>query len=268
MYLYDRDFTKLTVEEEQAWNAVKEQEIVKHGNFIERINLFHEYPKAARHFVHLFPNNYLDVVELEDETVLAMKLKEFRKLLESKKVNERPIINFIKSSCSYFIVGSILKMYYTRFGHHEAYLFPEFQLGNSHQVDYLLVGNGSGGYEFVFVELEAPSGQITRANGDLGASFRKGLAQIQDWNEWLESRYVALQETFGKYIQPDTTLPSEFTCLDKSRLHFVVVAGRRHNFQDRTYRIRRKKLSSEQCLLLHYDNLYDAAKYLIGKETY
>jgi len=32
---------------------------------------FHEYPKAARHFTSLFPNNYLDIVELKDEVRLS-----------------------------------------------------------------------------------------------------------------------------------------------------------------------------------------------------
>ncbi|MDZ5608386.1 DUF4263 domain-containing protein, partial [Bacillus pseudomycoides] len=30
------------------------------------VNKFHEYPKAARHNIYLFPNNYLDMVELQN----------------------------------------------------------------------------------------------------------------------------------------------------------------------------------------------------------
>jgi hypothetical protein len=269
MNLYKRDFTKLTAEEDAAWCEVKEQEHEgKYGKFSLKKNLFRKYPKAARHFVHLFPNHYLDIVELENQCQLQEQVQAFSHLLQSEGVNERAILNFIKVNRAYFIVGAILKSYHYRFGHHEAYLFPEFQLGNSHQVDYLLVGKGSGGYEFVFVEFEAPSGQITMGNGDLGASFRKGLAQVQDWDTWLEARYVSLKETFDKHRQLSAALPDEFTSMDKSRLHFAVVAGRRVDFQDRTYRIRRKKLTDERCLLLHYDNLVDAAQNVIGKATY
>ena len=39
-------------------------------------------------------------------------------------------------------------------GNHGAYLFPEFQLGSSYKADYLLLGKSSGGFEFIFVELE------------------------------------------------------------------------------------------------------------------
>lgn len=42
------------------------------------------------------------------------------------------------------------------FGHHDAYIIPEFMLGNSYKVDYLLIGKSSRGYEFVFIELEKP----------------------------------------------------------------------------------------------------------------
>jgi hypothetical protein len=269
MNLYDRDFSKLTSEEEREWSVVKKQEHVGgSGRYPIKKNLFREYPKAARHFDSLFPNNYLDIVELEEECDFLNKVEAFINLIESEGVNERAILNHIKCTCSYFIVGSVLKSYYTRFGHHDAYLFPEFQLGNSFQVDYLLVGKGSGGWEFVFIEFEAPSGQITMANGDLGSSFRKGLAQIADWEEWLEAKYVSLKETFDKQLKPDATLPTEFTCLDKSRLHFVVVAGRRTDFHKKTYRIRRTKLAEKQWLLLHYDNLIDAAKNVIGKASY
>lgn len=270
MNLYERDFTKLTAKEDTAWRAIKEQEHVsgEWGELGAKRNLFREYPKAARHFVQLFPNHYLDIVELENECQLREQVKTFSNLLESEGVNERAILNHIKCTRAYFIIGAILKSFYHRFGHHEAYLFPEFQLGNTYQVDYLLVGRGSGGWEFVFVEFEAPTGQITTANGDLGSSFRKGLAQVADWDKWLEARYVSLKETFDKHRQLSAALPDEFTSMDKSRLHFAVVAGRRVDFQDKTYRIRRKKLTDERCLLLHYDNLVDAAQNVIGKATY
>ena len=64
-------------------------------------------------------------------------------------------------------------------GHHGAYLFPEFPLGTSYKADYLLIGNGSGGHEFIFIELENPKGNITLQNGELGNTFRKGILQVR-----------------------------------------------------------------------------------------
>ena len=85
-------------------------------------SLFRQYPKAIRHYNSLFPNNYMDVVELEDFESLKNKLDDFKTLLDSKDVKERDILNFIRNHKAYFIIASLLKRYFD-FGHHEAYLF-------------------------------------------------------------------------------------------------------------------------------------------------
>ena len=170
---------------------------------------------------------------------------------------------FITAHRAHFLISSILKAYFP-FGHHEAYLFPEFQLGNSFKVDHLLVGKNSGGWHFAFVELEAPRGKITLADGNLGDAFRKGIAQTKDWDAWLDARYPSMMETFEKAKRSDMVLPGEFLQMDRSRIHFVDVVGRRVDFSDKTYRICRKELQ----LLLYYDNIVDASREVIGEMTY
>ena len=268
MNLYQRDYRKLNKKEEEDWHSLKAKECVgKLGRIPVTKSLFREYPKAARHYISIFPNNYLDVVELKEEERLQRLIKGFEALLNSNKINERAACNFINENQAFFIVASILESYY-HFGHHETYLFREFQLGISLKVDYLIVGKGSGGWEFVFVELESPSGNITLKGGDLGSSFRKGEKQVEDWDRWLEAHFPSLKETFDKHKKDGFVLPEEFTILDKSRIHYVIVAGRRSDFQDKTYRISRKKLRDEKCLILHYDNLLDSSRRIIGAETY
>ena len=267
MKLYNRDYTELTESEIEKLLSLRQEEVVgKLGNLEIRRCKFHEYPKAARHFLTLFPNNYLDIVELKDKKRLKSQLEQFFHLINSDEVTERKILNFINNECAYFIIGSILKQYF-HFGHHDAFLFPEFQLGNSHQVDYLLVGRSSDGWHFVFIELESPVGNITIASGDLGAVIRKGLAQVSDWDAWLQARYSSLVETFNKYRGRER-LPDEFFTLDKSRIYYVVVAGRRTDFKDKTYRIRRTMKNKDTILILHYDNILDAAANVIGERTY
>jgi hypothetical protein len=268
MKLYDRDYSELLADEYAEWQSLQQQEVVrKIGTSEIRRSRFRDYPKAARHFIHLFPNNYLDIIELKDKSRLTDQLDEFHKLLDSDDVTERKLLNFINQNCTYFIIASILKTYF-HFGHHEAYLFPEFQLGNSYKVDNLLIGKNSDGWHFVFVELEAPVGDITLKDGELGSAFRKGLTQVADWDIWLEAQYGSLVETFDKYRRIDMPLPREFMTLDKSRIHYVVIAGRRADFKDKTYRIRRKKHKDSSELLLHYDNLIDTARNIIGSSTY
>ena len=268
MKLFERDYMRLTDAERTEWQSLREAEVVdKTGSIEVRVSKFHDYPKAARHFDSLFPNQYLDIVELADTDRLNTLLNDFQKLIDSPQANEREILNYISSTHSHFIIGAILKNNYS-FGHHDAFLFREFPLGTSHKADYLLVGQSSDGWSFVFVELESPNENVTLKNGDLGASFRKGLNQISDWDAWIDGHFPSLTEVFSKCKHPDTALPDEFVKLDKSRIHYVVVAGRRTDFLDKTYRTRRTKLRDNAELILHYDNVVDAARGVIGGETY
>jgi len=264
MKLFSRDYNALLPEEEKRFAQIKRRERIKGS--IGRKNLFRKYPRAARHNQQLFPNNYLDVVELKDEEKLRQKLGKFRRLLENRKCTERDVLRFIKTNKAYFIVGSILKRY--QFGHHGAFLFPEFPLGNSHVADYLLVGDSSGGYEFLFVELEDPVRKSVMAKGAFGKTCRKGLEQIGDWKSWLDSHYSSLREVFKSAKKPGTALPDAFIDYDSSRMHFAVISGARKDYSEKTYRLRRDKHKNDGVLVLHYDNLVDDAAAIIGAETY
>lgn len=268
MRIYNRDYTKLTEDEVNKWEVLRQKEVVKSsGKLNFRKSMFRKYPKAVRHYLSLFPNNYLDIEDLKDEDMLKALISNFCDFLDNDNIIERDIAKFIKDNKAYFIIASILKSNYN-FGHHDAFIIPEFMLGNSYKVDYLLIGKNSGGYEFVFVELENPYGKITLKDGSIGDVFRKGIKQINDWDEWLEANYISLRETFQKYKHPNEQLPNEFISLDKTRIHYVVIAGRRDEFNERTYKERRRYSDKQKILLLHYDNLCDSAKSLIGKPTY
>ena len=266
MKLYQRDFCTLTPAEQEKWESIKKKEVVRKSvRFEVRKSSFRDYPKAIRHYLSLFPNNYLDILELQETERLTSLVEDFVRFVDLRETKERDIIDFVKKNQAFFIIGSLLKYRYFEFGHHDAFLFPEFQLGNSYQVDYLIVGRGSGGYQMVLVELQSPYGSITISKGNLGSVFRKGLEQIDEWDKWIESYYPSLKETFDKYKKPCAILPDEFYTLDKSRIHYLVIAGRRSDFTDRTYRNRRLK---KDVLILHYDNLIDLARYIINKNTY
>lgn len=269
MKIYDRDYTILTETEEEEWESVKQREIIYYNGkqSLARKSLFREYPKAARHYLSLFPNNYLDIEDLQNENKLKKQNNAFLTLLNKPDTNERTLLQFIKDSESYHIPASILKGNYN-FGHHNAFIIPEFMLGNSYKADYLLIGRNSGGYEFIFVEFEKPYGNITINDGQLGEAFRKGLKQIEDWESWLEANYASLYETFSRYKHPNMILDEEFHKFDRTRMHFSVIAGRRIDFSDKTYRIKRKMKDDQKINLFHYDNLYDFSESIIGESTY
>ena len=55
---------------------------------------------------------------------------------------------------------------------------------------------------------------------------------------------------------------------DTTRMHYVVVAGLRSDFDEKTYRLQRDKLKKEDIKLLHYDNICDSADRLLDVRTF
>jgi hypothetical protein len=271
MNLYDRDYNIMTDEENSLWTELQEKErITKDGvpcGFL-RNSYYYEYPKAARHFMSLFPNNLIDNVDLKlDVKTLQNNLNLFKEIIDNREITERQILNFIKNTKSYFIVGSILKNGYL-FGHHSLYLFPEFKMTTDYQVDYLMVGKNSAGYHFVFLELENPYNNITVKDGSFGLTLRNGIKQIDDWEFWLENNFAHMRPLFenAKNIKQD--LPKEFYVFDKTRFHYIVMGGRREDFNEKTYRLGRSELERRKLRILHYDNLIDFAEKIIGAYTF
>ena len=270
MKLYSRDYTILEPDENQLWEELKAKEIVFHEGkpTMIRKSEYKNFPKAARHYDSLFPNNFVDSIDLKDSKEdLSKSLNKFELLLNDKTITERNILNFIKDNNAWFIIGSILKNNY-HFGHHALYIFPEFQLPPNYQADYLLVGQNSSGHHFVFVEFENPYKEITIKDGSFGTTIRKGIKQIDDWEYWIEQNFSNLKLVFEKQQNSKKILPNEFVNYDKSRIHYVVVAGRRNDFNDKTYRLQRNNFDQRKLFVLHYDNLLDFSHDTIGALTF
>lgn len=139
-------------------------------------------------------------------------------------------------------IAGVFKYY--NFGYHDAHIFPEFTIGK-YIADYLLVGKASGGYEFVFVELEHPNSRTTLKSGHEGEAFRKGTYQIYDWIAEIEANFSASLATIIKYSDKPS-LPKEFSEYDSSRFHYAVVAGLREDYNETTYRNRRNKETQQK----------------------
>jgi hypothetical protein len=266
MTLYQRDYMTLTVEEKSIKEAMDATEKLYNTGKLRKAVNYLRYPKAVRRNLSFFPNYYLDTVDLKDETRLNDLIAKFLSDLNSSSSTETTLMANIKRNEAYFIIASILKSY--DFGHHDAYIIPEFMLGNTYRVDYLIIGKNSGGYEFIFVELENPYKNITTQTGELGATFSKGIKQVNDWKRYLAANFKTLDETFNKYKNPTMELPDEFKTYEPYRLHFAVVAGRRDNFNDTTRWHKRRLRSTDDIEILHFDNLCDFATEKIGHTTY
>ncbi|WP_426475004.1 Shedu anti-phage system protein SduA domain-containing protein [Chryseobacterium balustinum] len=214
----------------------------------------------------LFPNHYLNEYNLLFRLAENLKkLEEFKILIDSKENTERQVLNFIHHDQA-FLIAAIME-YYTTFGHHEAYFFKEFQLSTEFKADFLIIGKNSDGYHFLFVELENIYNKITIDDGKFGETIRKGINQIEDWKFWIEKNFQSLRSLFMKYKNPNKNLPSEFYEFDSSRFNYSVIAGRRNDFSEITYR-KARELRKNNIILSHYDKLVEGGELILRRGTY
>lgn len=261
----NRDYRILTKEEKERYSEIVKRE--RGDREIGCINLFSEYPYAVKMNLSLFPNNCVILSELKSKYDLHVINKQFEKLIHDRNTRERDIAYFIKHTPAFHIIGAILEGTGFRVGHHDTVIFPEFQLGNKYRVDYLIIGKGSGGYEFVFVELEAPNKEVALKNGYKAKSIRSGENQLNDWKRWLECNYVELKDFFEKEKNFQKELPKEFREYDSSRMHFVVVSGLRKDYNETAYRNMREDTNGG-IVSLHYDHLFDFAEKVLSLKTF
>lgn len=264
--LFERDYQIVEDCEIQEKIRIEAEANGKRKHIFGRKNCFLQYPKAIRHSKSLFPNNYMDIVLLEEAEKLEKQCNEFEELLNDTTTTELNIKRFIQDNKYYHIPASIFNRF--SFGHHEAVLFKEFQLGTSYKADYVLAGRASGGWQFIYVEFEKPYGSITLKDGGWGTTIRSGLNQIEDWKGYLEANYSSIKAEFEKHT--NKPLPKEFTSFDSSRIHYVVVAGRRNDFDchEKNRLLQRRVEQQQDIKIIHYDNLLDYARALIGKNSY
>lgn len=263
-----RDFCKEPTQEELAeYQRVKEREKLGVSLKFARRNLYREYPEAVRHYQSLFPNNHIELFDWQNSGKMDDLINEFEALVHNEDTIEQEILRFINHRPAHFIIGSLLS--YKDFGHHEAYIFPEFKNEDGHyKADYLVVGKNSGGYEFLFIELEAPNSRTTIKSGHLGQATRSGVNQIYDWKSAIVAKYNSFTNELKKMSDKPNLLPVEFIECDPSRLHYMVISGTREDYNKVTYTERRRRGQTEGIGMYHYDNLIDLSRDLKNKNTF
>ncbi|MCL2848146.1 MAG: DUF4263 domain-containing protein [Firmicutes bacterium] len=198
-----------------------------------------------------FPNNF--VVRGESNSDILEDV--FLEIIHNSTTTERNILNWINNNGMWHIISSIAFNEF-RTGNHGMFLFPEFQFGSIYKADYLIVGINSMGMQFIFVELESLNGKITTKNGtEFGEVIRKGINQVDTWKRYIESNFHCLQPEFRKYmLNTNANLPYQMTNYEAWAFHYIVVAGKRSDFEKLRYKQRNSEVT-----LLHYENLYDFA---------
>ncbi|RTY78837.1 DUF4263 domain-containing protein [Flavobacterium sp. LS1P28] len=277
MSLFQKNYSNLSKEELAAieeYNAadskgtdtgLKGFKLLTKEAVITQMKVLLKFP-FIKNLQSLFPNHHLNSFHLQANKLgYIKKLQNFIQLVDDPNITERDILNYIRNEEAHFIISSALK--FTDFGHHDRYVFQEVSLPPNHQADFLVVGKNSNGYHFLLFELENPYKGITTKDGSFGTTIRKGLSQIDDWKTWMDKNFTTLKNVLLKVKNPSLNLPPEFYEYDNTRFQYVVVAGRRENFSEKTYRLSRT-IKRQGTIVIHYDNLIDESKTLIEAGRY
>jgi len=97
----------------------------------------------------------------------------------SKAKDERPVQKFLEKN-------PVLLM--TLVQRSTCYVVPQKRLGCQYVPDFIIGDVDSAGIHWHLIELESPSASMFTGNGKaFGMQTRKGIDQIADWREWLQS---------------------------------------------------------------------------------
>lgn len=173
--------------------------------------------------------------------------EDFRKQLDTA-TREKDIQDYIKNNKKWFIPASLFRAY--DFGHHEAYLYCEPQLGSEYRADYLLLGKNSLGYHIVLVEFEGVDVAFkNQTSNSETPDVRKGLIQIRDWRAWIDNHRTYFLDSLG-ISNIDKKIPSW-------GFRYCLVVGRRNKMDEASNQLRRQLEKDNQIIIPTYDRLAD-----------
>ncbi len=159
----------------------------------------------------------------------------FEHILDIAK-DERPIQAFLKDNR--WVLANM---------HPHGYaVFSEFQFGSSYRADFVVLEGSSAGTFVELVELESPTAQLTTKDGQFAKSVRKGIAQVRDWEGWLDRNPRAIgdsRERGGLDIE-------KFSLIMKT-----VYVGRRANISEKFNELRNRDFESLGVSIRTYDRI-------------
>ena len=196
---------------------------------------------------HIFSRGWHKNINFEKESELLLDV-----LNTANKEND--IQRYIKENKKWFIPASIFKDY--DFGHHEAYLISEQQLGSEYRADYMLIGRNSIGYHIVLVEFEDVNVNYKVKTSNMETeSVRKGLVQIRDWKRWMDNN--------RDYFMVSSGLSNISEKIPLWGIHYCLVVSRRKRLDNIANQMRgQMQYEIPELHIITYDRLIDNVRKL------
>jgi len=128
-------------------------------------------------------------------------------------------------------------------------------------VDWAVANGSSGGMIWELVELETPKAVPFIRDGNFSTATRKGISQIGDWRDWLQSNLDYAQRPKSAH---------GLGLLEIETAAAVVIVGRREKYAEapgrQTFDRRRKREKLEARLeILSYDSFIESLKFRFSR---
>lgn len=123
---------------------------------------------------------------------------------------------------------------------------PQVRLGIEYVTDYMLADADSTGFRWIYVELETPQSPVLLKNGTaLHNKARTGVAQIQNWREWIGKNLAYADRSKAK---KGLGLPGI-----RDHDQGLVLVGRRDTLRDDPAGVRRRLFEDSGIAVRTYD---------------
>jgi hypothetical protein len=192
----------------------------------------------------------------------------FQALLDGSP-NEREVLNFLKP------YPYVVRNAFNAWAWNSVHLKPEFSLGANYVADFLILSADSGAWHAVLIEFESPAARPFTRNGNPSKALAKGLAQLDEWDIWVQRNDPLFREQLSTFLKLKGTPAKCSRAEDHQLAHieirdphtvihkeYVVVVGRRTSFYDSDSQQRRGLYNERGQMIASYDRLLDQARKL------
>ena len=164
---------------------------------------------------------------------------QFKSILDDPSSTERDVQRFLKEYQHLIIDLFNVSWNYRR-------VVPEFQLGNEHRTDFLVLSADSGSWHAVLIELEGPHDRLYLKDGTPSKKLRVAQKQVSDWQHYVRSYPSEVCRTIARILKQENVcaqnlLMGKSGCKAHDEIlhqevylefQYKIVIGRRATFQD------------------------------------
>lgn len=197
----------------------------------------HELSMAKLHDLRRWEVQELLGMDAIDELVEVIEMAD----------DERPIQLYLEAHPE--LLGALL-------GGRDRFVVPRPSFGGKYEPDFLIADTDSMGIRWLLVELETPTSSVTLSTQNaLDKNARRGVAQIQEWREWLQNNL----DTARRSVRRDGLGLSDI----RPNSEGLVLVGRRHALRGNGAAVR-SAFAEQNSIRIHtYDWLVESLREII-----